>query len=180
MRLWPNLLSPTSPLESPSSQDTIVVHDPAYLDTLEASTGKGLPSFDVQRFAEYHKHASHHPSPLRPIQVRKGRGEKKGGEIEGQRLDWGVHHKHVSHQPNQPAQLPPAVGLQVMKSTLMFPFHYASTLTCGTLLPSYQRVHMIDHDLRSQGTPPLPSPPPPSPAPLTRFSPGPSSPYPLY
>ena len=113
-----------------------MVHDPAYLDTLEASTGKGLPSFDVQRFAEYHKHASHHPSPLRPIQVRKGRGEKKGGEIEGQRLDWGVHHKHVSHQPNQPAQLPPAVGLQVMKSTLMFPFHYASTHTGGTPLPS--------------------------------------------
>ena len=55
-----------------SSQDTIVVHDPAYLDTLDASTGKGLPSFDVQRFAEYHKHASHHPSPLRPIQVGEG------------------------------------------------------------------------------------------------------------
>ena len=55
-------------------QDTIVVHDPAYLDTLEASTGKGLPSFDVTRFQEYHKHASHHPSPLRPIQVGGGGG----------------------------------------------------------------------------------------------------------
>ena len=53
-----------------------MVHDPAYLDTLDASTGKGLPSFDVQRFAEYHKHASHHPSPLRPIQV--------GGRLEAE------------------------------------------------------------------------------------------------
>ena len=59
-----------------------MVHDPAYLDTLDASTGKGLPSFDVQRFAEYHKHASHHPSPLRPIQV--------GGRARSIGLIWGI------------------------------------------------------------------------------------------
>ena len=69
-----------------------MVHDPAYLDTLDASTGKGLPSFDVTRFQEYHKHASHHPSPLRPIQVCVGRGEK-GGRC------WGVYHRHWFDSP---------------------------------------------------------------------------------
>ena len=50
-------------------QDNIVIHDPSYLNAEGAADGSNLPSFDVKRIQEFFKHSTHHPDPLKPIEV---------------------------------------------------------------------------------------------------------------
>ena len=46
------------------SQETIILHDPAFLSNPASRHGGGLPKYDVKGFTEHHKYASPQPDPF--------------------------------------------------------------------------------------------------------------------
>lgn len=76
---WGEALKPLTLRRVCLDGDAIVIHDPTLLESAEgglAGSSSGLPEYDASTFVDFHRHASRHTHPLRPIYGKECRFNK--------------------------------------------------------------------------------------------------------